>query len=96
MGLQDQNTARAEVLVDPAEHALQPLVTPVQVHPLGEAEAEHHIILRSLSIHQLVSVQDIVTLRARRREEVTKREQRPHWPHKHLQTTSLRPLVAAF
>lgn len=66
MGLQDQNTPRAQVPVDAAEHSLQPLITPVQVHPLGEAEAQHHIILRSLGIHQLISVQDIVTLWATR------------------------------
>lgn len=63
LGLQDQNAPRSQMPVDPAEHSLQPLITPVQVHPLGEAEAEHHIILRSLGIHQLISVQDIVTRR---------------------------------
>lgn len=70
MGLQDQNPPRAQMSVDPAEHSLQPLISPVQVHPLGEAEAEHHIILWALGIHQLISVQDIVTLWARRGKNV--------------------------
>lgn len=92
LGLQDQNAPRSQMPVDPAEHSLQPVITPVQVHPLGEAEAEHHIILRSLGIHQLISVQDIVTLWATRGEDVTK-----GWPHNHLRTekvlhtTSLQP-----
>lgn len=51
--------------INPAKHALQSLVSPVEMHPLGEAEAEHHIILGFLGLHQLVSIQHIVTLRAR-------------------------------
>lgn len=89
MGLQDQNAPRSQMPVDPAEHSLQPLITPVQVHPLGEAEAEHHIILRSLGIHQLISVQDIVTLWARRGEDVKKRDEKHCWPHNHLRTENL-------
>lgn len=65
MGLQDQDAPRAEVQIDPAKHALQPLVSPVEMHPLGEAEAEHHIILRFLGLHQLISIQHIVTLRVK-------------------------------
>lgn len=80
MGLQDQNAPRAQMSVDPAEHSLQPLITPVQVHPLGETEAEHHIILRPLGIHQLISVQDIVTLRARRREGQSEGREAPLAP----------------
>uniref|UniRef100_A0A8I5ZNP1 Protein phosphatase 1, regulatory subunit 35 n=1 Tax=Rattus norvegicus TaxID=10116 RepID=A0A8I5ZNP1_RAT len=89
LGLQDQNAPRSQMPVDPAEHSLQPLITPVQVHPLGEAEAEHHIILRSLGIHQLISVQDIVTLWARRGEDVKKRDEKHCWPHNHLRTENL-------
>lgn len=51
--------------VDPSKHALQSLVSPVQMYPLGKAEAEHHIILRCLGLHQLISIQHVVTLRER-------------------------------
>lgn len=94
MGLQDQNTPRAQVPVDPAEHSLQPLITPVQVHPLGEAEAEHHIILRSLGIHQLISVQDIVTLWATRGQGCQRKMKSTTGPtttYRVLHTTSLQP-----
>lgn len=59
--------------VDPAKHALQSLISPVQMHPLGEAEAEHHVILRCLGLHQLISIQHIITLRARIGGQVNKR-----------------------
>ena len=58
--------------VDSAKHALQPLVSPVEMHPLGEAEAEHHIILGFLGLHQLISIQHVVTLRARIGGEVNR------------------------
>lgn len=66
--------------VDPAEHPLQPLISPVQVHPFGEAEAEHHVILWPLGVHQLISVQDIVTLWARGGKGVREGQEAPLAP----------------
>lgn len=63
--------------INPAKHALQPLVSPVEMHPLGEAEAEHHIILGFLGLHQFVSIQHIVTLRARIGGEDNRGEKEP-------------------
>lgn len=51
-----------QVAVDALEEALQPLISPVEVNPLGEAEAQDDVVFWLLSFQQLISFQHIVAL----------------------------------
>lgn len=61
--LQDEPTSRAEVSVYPVEEALEAGVSPIQVDPLGNTEAQDYVILWPLGQQQRVTLQDIVPLR---------------------------------
>ncbi len=44
LGLQDEHPPRAKVVVDLPEESLDPGVSPVEVDPLGETEAQDDIV----------------------------------------------------
>lgn len=60
--LQDEQAPRTEMFVDPFEEALEAAVSPVQVNPLTNAQAQDHVILWPLRHKKIVVVQDIICL----------------------------------
>lgn len=65
--LQDEHASRTQVSEHSVEEALQATVSPVQVDPLGNAEAQDDVILWPLGQQQNITLQDIVPLRRRGR-----------------------------
>lgn len=66
--LQDKHSSRPKVAVDLPEQSLQPVIPPVQVDPLGKAEAQDDIILRSNRGESVVCFRKVVSLKQRQDE----------------------------
>ena len=52
--------------VDSLEEPLEASVSPVQVNPLGNAQAKDYVILRPLSQKQIITLQYVIGLKERR------------------------------
>jgi len=52
----------SEVAVGSAEEPSHSCISPIQVHPLSQAERQDDVILWLLSLHHLLIVSDIVAL----------------------------------
>lgn len=60
--LQQEQASRPQVLEDPLEESPEATVPPVQVDPLGHAQAHDNVVLWPLSQHQVIAVQDVIGL----------------------------------
>lgn len=52
--------------VDPLEETLEATVSPVQVNPFGNTQAQDHVVLRPLSHKKIVILQNIIGLKEKR------------------------------
>jgi len=68
--LQDEDAPGAEVAVDPLEEPLEAAVAPVQVDPLGDAQAHDDVILRPLGHQKIIVLQDVIGLKEDTKKEV--------------------------
>lgn len=68
--------------VNPFEEPFEAAVSPVQVNPFGDAEAQNHIILLSLSEQEVIVLQDIIGLKGE--EEMDVRRNMDYEPEVHV------------
>lgn len=52
--------------VNSLEEPLEATVSPVQVHPFGNAQAHDHVVLWPLSQKKIIVLQDIIGLKSKR------------------------------
>lgn len=56
--------------VNPFEEPFEAIVSPVQVNPFGDAQAQNHIILLSLSQQEVIILQDIIGLKGEEKMDI--------------------------
>lgn len=65
--LQNEHASRTEMFVDSLEEPHEATVSPVQVNPFGNAQAQDHVVLWTLSQKKIIVLQYIIGLKGEKR-----------------------------
>lgn len=65
--LQDEEASWAQVSVSSLEEPFEAAVSPVQVNPFGDAQAQDHVVLLSLRQQQVIIIQYVVGLEQKKK-----------------------------
>lgn len=59
----DKHASRMKMSVDPLEEPLETTVSPIQVNPFGNTQAQDHVVLWPLSQEKIIVLQYIIGLK---------------------------------